>query len=122
MQFLYRIGAFDVATIAVAPYITSMWKSRLRRPLHLSDGRSLRTLDDARAFIASLPERDSRHDKWQGLRSLLFSAAQSNNAAMVAIVTDRLAEALRSPPFTVARLDETEKWPPAPSVRHRANT
>ena len=81
--------------------------------------RVLRTLDDARAFVFSLPERDARHGKWQRISVLLVSAAQSDNASLVSIVTDRLADALRLPPFTVARVDETEKRPPAPSVRHR---
>lgn len=81
------------------------WKSRLRRPLHLTDNRTLRTLDDARSFVLRLPDRDGRHDKWQRVGALLLSAAQSDNASLVSIVTDRLADALRLPPFTVASSD-----------------
>jgi hypothetical protein len=97
-----------------------MWNSRLRRPLCLTDGRTLKTLDDARVFIGSLPEREQQYDKWISLSALLLSAAQSDNPAMVAIVTNKLSDALRLAPFTVARLDETEKRAPAPSVQPRA--
>jgi hypothetical protein len=89
------------------------WKSRLRHPLHLADGRTLHTLDDVRSFIGSLPERRQRDDRLQRISALIASAAQANNAALTAIVTDRLAETLRS-------LNELlEKRPPAPSVRRR---
>jgi hypothetical protein len=99
-----------------------MWNSRLRRPLHLSDGRTLKTLDDARAFVGSLPERERQYDKWISLSALLLSAAQSDNPAMVAIVTNRLSDALRLAPYTIARLDETEKRQPAPSIPLRGKT
>jgi hypothetical protein len=70
------------------------WNSRLRRPLRLTDGRTLKTLDDARAFIGSLPEREQQYDRWISLSALLLSAAQSDNPAMVAIVTNKLSDAL----------------------------
>jgi hypothetical protein len=51
--------------------------------------------------------------------ALLLCAAQSDNPAMVAIVTNLLLDALRVALFTVARLDETEERPPTLSVRRR---
>ena len=114
--------AFWLARTDGHPYISVMWNSRLRRPLHLTDGRVLKTLEDARAFIGSLPERDRQYDRWISLSALLLSAAQSDNPAMVAIVTNKLSDALRLAPHTVTRLDETEKRPSAPSVRRRSKT
>jgi hypothetical protein len=114
--------AFWLAPTDGHPYITVMWNSRLRRPLHLTDGRVLKTLEDARAFIGSLPERDRQYDRWISLSALLLSAAQSDNPAMVAIVTNKLSDALRSAPHTVTRLDETEKRPSASSVQRRSKT
>jgi hypothetical protein len=97
------------------------WNSRLRHPIPLSDSRVLRTLADARDMILSLPERDQREDKWQILAKLMMSAAQADNTSLTAIVTDRIEEALRRPPFTVVRLAvDIEKKPPAPSVRQKA--
>jgi homoserine kinase len=80
------------------------WNSRLRHPIPLSDSRVLRTLADARDMVSSLPERDQRQDKWQMLANLLTSAAQGENALLTALVTDRIEEVLRRPPFTVVRL------------------
>jgi hypothetical protein len=97
------------------------WNARLRHPIPLSDSRVLRTLADARDMVLSLPERDQREDKWQVLAKLLMSAAQADNLALTAIVTHRIQEALRRPPFTVVRLAiGIEKKPPAPSVRKRS--
>ena len=36
------------------------WSSRLARPILLEDGRTLRTLADARAMLLALPDRDMR--------------------------------------------------------------
>jgi len=89
------------------------WKARLRHPLHLPDGRTLHTLADVRSFISSLPERQQRDGRLQRVSALLASAAQADNAALTAIVTDRVTEALRSLRAIL------EKRPPAPSVRRR---
>jgi hypothetical protein len=99
------------------------WNSRLRHPIPLSDSRVLRTLADARDMVLSLPERDQHQEKWQMLVKLLMSAAQADNASLTAIVTDRIEEASRRPPFTVVQLaNDIEKKPPAPSVRKRSKT
>jgi hypothetical protein len=83
------------------------WKSRLRHPIDLDDGRVLRTLADARDMIHSLPERDQREDIWQKLAVLLMSAAQADNSSLTAIITHRIQETLRRPPFTVGGLLST---------------
>jgi hypothetical protein len=90
---------------AVGYYIAGMpWNSRLRHPIPLADGRTLRTLADARDMVLSLPARDQRRDKWQTLAAVLLSAAQADSPSLTAIATDRVEEALRRPPFTAVRL------------------
>jgi hypothetical protein len=41
------------------------WESKLSRSFVLRDGRSLRTLAEARAFILKLPEADQQRSSWQ---------------------------------------------------------
>jgi hypothetical protein len=85
------------------------WNSRLRHPIALADGRTLRTLADARDMILSLPERDQLREKWQTLAAVLLSAAQADSPSLTAIATHRVEEALRRPPFTTVRLaDDTQ--------------
>jgi hypothetical protein len=97
--------------------ISMPWNSRLRHPIALADGRTLRTLADARDVVLSLPERDQRQPKWQQLADLLLSAAAADNASLTAIVTQRIEEALRLSPFGIVAL--AEKKPAAKSVRRR---
>jgi hypothetical protein len=60
------------------------WSTRLRHPIHLTDGRILRTLCDARDMLSSLPERDQQLDKRQRVSALFLSASQSDNSMLVA--------------------------------------
>ena len=41
------------------------WSARLPRPIVLRDGKTLRTLADARAFVLALPEGDQERQSWQ---------------------------------------------------------
>lgn len=94
------------------------WASRLRHPIHLADGRTLKTLSDARDMILVLPEKDQRDQKWQRLADLLLAAANSGNANLIAVLTGKIEETLRHPPFGTVRLaDDDVKKPPADSVR-----
>lgn len=102
-------------------YIVPMWKARLRKPIRLTDGRTLKTLSDARDMILALPEKDQREKKWQRLADLLLAAANSGNAALISVLTGNIEEALSRPPFTTARLADGEtKKPAAVSVRRKA--
>jgi len=107
--------------IITAYYSAWMWNARLRKPIRVEDGRTIKTLSDARDMILALPEKDQRGQKWQRLADLLLAAANSGNADLIAVLTGNIEEALRRPPFTTARLveDETKK-PPARSVRRSA--
>lgn len=81
-----------------------MWNVRLRKPIRLRDGRTIRTLGDARYVILSLPESDQRLEKWRHVGTLLLRAVEGASPALISIVTDRLEDALRFPPFSTARL------------------
>jgi hypothetical protein len=81
-----------------------MWNSRLRKPIRLKDGRIIRTLSDAKYFFLSLPARDQQLQKWQRLAGLLTDAAKTSHPQLVSMVTDWLEDALKHPPFTIARL------------------
>jgi hypothetical protein len=85
---------------------------RLRQPVTLSDGRTLRTVGDAQQFILSLPPREQLRLQWQSLASLLLSASYSANPTLIAIVSDRLLGAVASTPLGIVA-----KKPTAPSVR-----
>jgi hypothetical protein len=70
------------------------WSSRLRHPVHLSNGAALRTLADARDFILSLPPREQLRPQWQSLASLLLSAANSANPTLIALISDRVRDSV----------------------------
>jgi hypothetical protein len=40
-------------------YSGGMWNARLRKPIHLKDGRTIKTLSDAKYFLLSLPARSA---------------------------------------------------------------
>jgi hypothetical protein len=94
------------------------WCARLRHPIHLADGRILRTLADAHDMVLSLSERVQRMPKWQQLASLLMAASKANNFSLTAVVTGQIEETLKWAPHSTARLVDTEApadQPPGPS-------
>jgi hypothetical protein len=56
-----------------------MWYRRLDEPVVLDNGEVLRTLRDARRFIAAVPEQDRENPKWRTL-ALLLSGARTGRA------------------------------------------
>jgi hypothetical protein len=93
-----------------------MWSILLAEPIMLESGEVLRTLEDARLFLVSIPSDIARHEKWQTLSALLVDAAMSGEAEMVQVVTDRLKQAIETPPFAPVRL---MSQPRPPKVRRR---
>jgi hypothetical protein len=87
------------------------WNARLRHPVRLSNGATLRTLGDARDFVLSLPARVQLRPQWQSLAGLLVSCAHSVNPTLIALVTDRVHDALRLP--GAVRVVDGEKMPDA---------
>jgi hypothetical protein len=100
--------------------ISDMWLARLSKPIPLTDGRVLRTLNDIRVLLVELPESTRLAPQWQRLGELLLSAAQTGG--LLDVATDQLKEAMRRPPFDgVPKLveDHFEKKQPAPSLKRR---
>jgi len=55
------------------------WDQRLDRPVVLPDGKTLRTLEDARLHILSLPESEHDATAWQvAIEALLLAAGVSD--------------------------------------------
>ena len=55
------------------------WSKLLSRPLTLRNGTVLRTLRDARHFIAALPEDFRHRSAWRHAADLLLKAAESGS-------------------------------------------
>jgi hypothetical protein len=101
-------------------FLGMSWSSRLARPIHLDDGRTLRTLAGARKMLLALPDSEQRNQRWQLLAALLVSAARANHKGLLSITTARLEQALSEPPFgSVMLAPEPAEKPPAPSGRRR---
>jgi hypothetical protein len=52
------------------------WTRKLPTPIVLKDGRSIATLEEARAFMLGLPERSQARPYWQYAAELLIDAAE----------------------------------------------
>ncbi len=51
------------------------WDKRLDRPVVLPDGKTLRTLEDARQYILTLPKSEQDSTPWQvAIEALLLAA------------------------------------------------
>jgi hypothetical protein len=87
-----------------------MWNVRLERPVRLPDGRTIKTLSDAREVILQLSEEDQRRPQWQALAGLLLSAANAGSRDLLAIANARLEVML-------TRLADTAKKPLARARR-----
>ena len=68
------------------------WSRRLSWPLTLRDGRTLRSLADARAFVLALPPAYQEYNAWQRAAALLIDAAE--NGGDVRAATDQVFAAL----------------------------
>lgn len=52
------------------------WATALKRPIHLGDGRALKTLSDVRAYILELPESEQSAEAWHTAAEILLYAAE----------------------------------------------
>jgi hypothetical protein len=62
------------------------WTDEFWKPIRLNDGRTIRTLDDARAVVAGLPELRRVNQNWQEVSDLLSRAAISQRAMDDALI------------------------------------
>jgi hypothetical protein len=60
------------------------WSRHFDEPIHLPDGRSLRTLLDAGQYIASLPRAVHQRSEWQIATGLLLMAADGDCTVLFA--------------------------------------
>jgi hypothetical protein len=58
------------------------WDQRFDRPVVLPDGKTLRTLEDARQYILTLPRSEHDSTAWQvAIEALLLAAEGANRDA-----------------------------------------
>jgi len=86
-----------------------MWSRVLVEPIRLDNGEVLRTLNDVRLFLTSIPRDLARHDKWRDLAFVLAEAAMSGTPEMVDTVTALIKLAIETPPYAPVRLVAEEK-------------
>jgi hypothetical protein len=92
------------------------WSARLRHPVHLADGRVVRTLADARDILLALPISDRLSPQWRALAGLLISSARTrNNAVLMTIANARIAAILPQLDHTASVLPPSK--PTAPKRR-----
>jgi hypothetical protein len=72
--------------------------------------------DDDEMLLA-LPNRERAQPRWQRLAGLLISAAQAEDAGLIAAAAARIDAVLGEPPFVAERIAATAKKPPEPSVK-----
>jgi hypothetical protein len=72
--------------------------TKLPEVIHVSDGRALRTLADARDFLLSLLPDDAQRKQWQDLAFLLLRCEDTGDVALISVTTGRLKEALTRHP------------------------
>jgi hypothetical protein len=95
-------------------------RTRLSKPLVMSDGRSLRTVGDAIEVVLEMPNHALAASEWTQVPRLLKAACFSGDDDDAARATSRLEAALSAAPFGNARLADKNKKPPARSVRRRS--
>jgi hypothetical protein len=80
------------------------WSRKLSKTLHTIDGKTLQTLNDARAYAVALPATSGAQKHWQRAAVLTLAAAQSGD---VSAASAQIEKAL----FLEMRLDVV-KTPP----------
>ena len=74
------------------------WSRKLTRPLYTTDGTTLKTLSDARAYVVALPANYSSRNHWQHAAKLMLEAADKGS---IATASEQIERAL----FLDMRLD-----------------
>jgi hypothetical protein len=89
----------------------------LGRPITLDDGKVLRTLEDVRELLVSIPSDLVRHEKWQCLARMVMDAALEGDVELVGPISAQLRHCLETPPYASVRL-----MPEASCVNRRASS
>jgi hypothetical protein len=91
-----------------------MWSLLLSKPIKLDNGHVLRTLEDVRQFIISIPSDLVRDEKWLCLTELLVGVALEDDQELVEAVCAQLRHCLETPPYGSVRL-----MPEPPCIKRR---
>ena len=81
-----------------------MWNISFREPIGLDNGQVLRTLEDVRLLVVSIPSDIRRQEKWQRVCDLLIQVATSGAVDLLPYVPKKLEHALETPPYAKVRL------------------
>jgi len=95
-------------------------RTRLSKPLFLSDGRCLRTVGDAIELVLEMPNHALDASEWTQVPRLLKAAFFSGHDDDAAHATSRLEAALSAAPFGDIRLADENKKLPALSTRRQS--
>jgi len=88
---------------------------------HLTDGRVLRTLDDAARMIHSLTVLEQGNQKWARAAGMVKVAIQTGREDHVLLATSQIEQALSLSPFGSVLLAHQQKPPRASSRRRMPN-
>jgi hypothetical protein len=87
------------------------WDHSFRDPLMLLDGRTVRTLGDARDLVLSLPAPHQQNPHWRYASELLFKAADRGEKYAVMDARAQMARALKAEGLLLSSEE------PSPGVR-----
>jgi len=91
-----------------------MWSLLLSKPIKLDNGQVLRTLEDVRQLVISIPSDLARQEKWMCLAELVVGVALEDDQELVEAVCAQLRHCLETPPYGPVRL-----MPEPPCVKRR---
>src|SRR5579872_2143236 len=77
------------------PRKTMSWVLKFREPIVLNSGREIRSLMQARDFMAELPALDRRQPHWECAVDLIFEAAHEHHSTALEVARQQLLLSLR---------------------------
>jgi hypothetical protein len=92
----------------------AVWSLLLSKPIKLDNGQVLRTLEDVRQLVISIPPDLARHEKWLCLAELMVGVAVEDDQELVEAVSAQLRHCLETPPYASVRL-----MPEPPCIKRR---
>jgi hypothetical protein len=81
-----------------------MWSLPLGRSITLDNGQVLRTLEDVRQLLVSIPSDLVRHEKWQCLAQMIMGVALEGDVELVGPISAQQRHCLETPPYASVRL------------------
>jgi hypothetical protein len=81
-----------------------MWSLPLGSSITLDNGQVLRTLEDVRQLVVSIPSDLVRHEKWQCLAQMIMGVALEGDVELIGPISAQLRHCLETPPYASVRL------------------